>query len=551
MHLRLASMATVVATVFTASSAPAVSDHLQCFKVKADTAKAAYTATLTPTDSSFPVSAGCEIKVPAKLLCVDATKSAVMPAPPGSDDGIPAQQYLCYKTKCPKTDMASSGIDQFGTHALSIKSTSLACAPLALPIHCYDGVVSGDETDVDCGGACPGCAILKDCAVNSDCVIANCAAGACSIPSCSDSMQNGNETDVDCGGSCAGCASSLDCAESDDCASGSCDDGSCAACNMNGDCEPEAYCSAGACLPLIGAACVSGATCPSGFCVDGFCCDTACNSTCEACSVAKKQDGVNGVCGYVASATDPDSDCPGSDVCLSNVCAAPAFIGTSSVPVTLQDSCGDIQGRRCESLVGNVAADALKVRLGTDFALLNSGGLRADFTCPAGGSDNCVASSPPPHGITQAQVIDVLPFGSRVATTSVTGDVLKVLLENGVSIAPASSGRFLQVSGLCYTYDVALPVGSRVTGAVRQALNGSCTGAAVEFTTTQSYSIAMNDFMAGGGDGYPNLLYTSTVGATDWSETIQYIVGASLTPALQGRIVCADSNGATAPNCAP
>jgi hypothetical protein len=31
---------------------------------------------------------------------------------------------------------------------------------------------------------------------------------------------------------------------------------------------------------------------------------------------------------------------------------------------------------------------------------------------------------------------------------------------------PAVDGRFPQVSGLCFTYDIAKPTGSRVTGAV-------------------------------------------------------------------------------------
>ena len=42
-----------------------------------------------------------------------------------------------------------------------------------------------------------------------------------------------------------------------------------------------------------------------------------------------------------------------------------------------------------------------------------------------------------------------------------------------------------------------------MTGAVRQAGDGSCTGAAVDLTAGSTYKIAENDFMAAGGDGYP------------------------------------------------
>jgi len=42
-----------------------------------------------------------------------------------------------------------------------------------------------------------------------------------------------------------------------------------------------------------------------------------------------------------------------------------------------------------------------------------------------------------------------------------------------------------------------------VTGAVRQAADGSCTGAPIDLTVGSTYKIAENDFMASGGDGYP------------------------------------------------
>ena len=40
---------------------------------------------------------------------------------------------------------------------------------------------------------------------------------------------------------------------------------------------------------------------------------------------------------------------------------------------------------------------------------------------------------------------------------------------------------------------------------VRQAADGSCTGAVVDLTAASMYHIAINDFMAVGGDGYPNV----------------------------------------------
>src|SRR5207247_9269480 len=76
---------------------------------------------------------GCVVKVPAKLLCIDVQKSIVVGSPPGAGPGGPAQKYLCYKMKCPKTTQTATVQDQFGTHQLIVKRPSLLCAPEPAP----------------------------------------------------------------------------------------------------------------------------------------------------------------------------------------------------------------------------------------------------------------------------------------------------------------------------------------------------------------------------------------------------------------------------------
>jgi 2',3'-cyclic-nucleotide 2'-phosphodiesterase (5'-nucleotidase family) len=143
-----------------------------------------------------------------------------------------------------------------------------------------------------------------------------------------------------------------------------------------------------------------------------------------------------------------------------------------------------------------------------------------------------------------------LPFGNLVATLSLDGAELKAILENGVSAMPAANGRFPQVSGLCLTYDISLPVGSRVTDAVRQAPDGSCTGAPIDLTAGSSYYIAANDFMVGGGDGYPNFFGRATNQDTIDQVTADYVVASTpISPTIQGRIVCFDPNPGSAPDC--
>jgi 2',3'-cyclic-nucleotide 2'-phosphodiesterase (5'-nucleotidase family) len=136
-------------------------------------------------------------------------------------------------------------------------------------------------------------------------------------------------------------------------------------------------------------------------------------------------------------------------------------------------------------------------------------------------------------------VIAVLPFGNIVTTLTIDGAELKTYLEHGVSAMPGANGRFAQVSGLCFTYDVSAPVGSRVTQVVRQAEDGSCTGPPVDLTSASTYSLAINDFMAAGGDGYPNVFSRIVTRATMDQELENYVFASTpISPTIQGRIVC-------------
>jgi len=216
-------------------------------------------------------------------------------------------------------------------------------------------------------------------------------------------------------------------------------------------------------------------------------------------------------------------------------------VGASTVAISRSDSCGRADGRLCESLVGNVVTDAMRMAYDTDFAITNAGGLRADLTCPEVDSptDFCPAFTPPPFPITRGQVLTVLPFGNVVATLTVDGAELKTYLEQGVSAMPAANGRFAQVSGLCFAYDISAPVGSRVTEVVRQAEDGSCSGAPVDLTSVSTYSLAINDFMASGGDGYPNVFSRIVTRNVMDQDVEAYIMANSpISPSIQSRIAC-------------
>ena len=91
--------------------------------------------------------------------------------------------------------------------------------------------------------------------------------------------------------------------------------------------------------------------------------------------------------------------------------------GASTLFIPRADECGNIAGRTCESLEGNVVSDALRWAYGVDFAIQNSGGLRADLTCPTTDvpSDFCPPYTPPPYPITTSTPRRAASWANRVA----------------------------------------------------------------------------------------------------------------------------------------
>ena len=149
-----------------------------------------------------------------------------------------------------------------GTEALRC-TTEVDC-----PI-CEDGVLNGDESDIDCGGSCPLCPIGGDCDGPSDCGSGVCDAGSCvAAASCEDGVENGDETGVDCGGpACEACPNGEGCIDPDDCVTGNCEVDTCypePTCDdgrANG-LETDVDCGGGVCAGCPGfSACIVAADC--------------------------------------------------------------------------------------------------------------------------------------------------------------------------------------------------------------------------------------------------------------------------------------------------
>jgi hypothetical protein len=93
-------------------------------------------------------------------------------------------------------------------------------------------------------------------------------------------------------------------------------------------------------------------------------------------------------------------------------------------------------------------------------------------------------------GASRGTVVEESSSTSRDHAGTLTGAEVKAFLENGVSRIPAADGRFPQVSGLCFRYDITAPAGGRVSSIMGRAADGSCTGPAV--VGDGSYTLATN-----------------------------------------------------------
>jgi hypothetical protein len=203
-----------------------------------------------------------------------------------------------------------------------------ACADAA----CDDSTLNQDETGVDCGGSCPrGCEADEGCSTSADCAgtLFCSTEGLCTDPSCQDEQRNGDETAVDCGGACSGCANGVACNVGSDCLSGVCGaDSTCAQPSCNDEAQNQnetgvdcgGFCAAGC---GNGSACVVASDCQSNVCGTANC-GPGVARCCQAPSCT--DDILNGNesdtdCGGNCPNCPDLSDCRVNADCISNNCS--------------------------------------------------------------------------------------------------------------------------------------------------------------------------------------------------------------------------------------
>jgi len=176
-------------------------------------------------------------------------------------------------------------------------------------------------------------------------------------------------------------------------------------------------------------------------------------------------------------------------------------IGKTEVELTINDPVAkDAEGRpirivRCaETNLGDFCADAYRDQSGADVALVNGGGVRLSI---------------PQGDITYEDILKVHPFGNKLTVCEVTGQQLLDALEWGCRSMPASTGGFLQVSGISFE------VHTYLDSSCKEDANGMFAGISGEYRVknvmvgnepldkNKKYTVASSNYLLlEDGDGY-------------------------------------------------
>ncbi|MDE2792644.1 MAG: 5'-nucleotidase C-terminal domain-containing protein [Paracoccaceae bacterium] len=177
--------------------------------------------------------------------------------------------------------------------------------------------------------------------------------------------------------------------------------------------------------------------------------------------------------------------------------------------------------RSREAAIANLFADAIREATGADISMVNGGGIRANRIYEPG------------TVLTRRDIQSELPFGNKTVVLEVSGQDIIEMLENGLSQIEKGAGRFPHVSGISVTYDPGAEPGSRVVAVTR---NGE------PIDPSAMLKFAVNDYVAGGGDGYAMLKDRKRI-VDEYSailmtvQVFNYIASrGEIAPMLEGRL---------------
>lgn len=171
-------------------------------------------------------------------------------------------------------------------------------------------------------------------------------------------------------------------------------------------------------------------------------------------------------------------------------------IGTAASDITrTQNAAG-------ESALGNLVADAQRWKQGTQVAIMNPGGIRADLLAGE---------------VTWGELFTIQPFSNYMVTMKLTGAQFDDLLERQW-LGQGTSIKMLQTSGLSYSWSASAPVGSKV-----DPLSIRIGGMPVDPAAT--YTVTSNNFLADGGDNFTTfkLATDKVIWGSDLGALVDYV----------------------------
>lgn len=137
-----------------------------------------------------------------------------------------------------------------------------------------------------------------------------------------------------------------------------------------------------------------------------------------------------------------------------------------------------------ETNLGNFICDILRSASKSEICFLNSGTFRSNRIHPIG-------------EFTKRDLLDILPMIDETIVLHLSGRDLVKALENGVSQYPKMEGRFLQVSGLSFSFDPAKDPGDRVDLASVYIHDRD-----EEVDLDEMYTVCTKSYLAEGKDGF-------------------------------------------------
>ena len=167
--------------------------------------------------------------------------------------------------------------------------------------------------------------------------------------------------------------------------------------------------------------------------------------------------------------------------------------GQKTLTVEVGTTRGTLDGDRSRvraqpTNLGTLIATSMMDKVKADFAVMNSGGVRDSI---ADGK------------ITYKDILKVQPFGNTIVYADLTGQEVQSYM-NAMSTMTAGSGAFPQFAGIQATFE-----------------NGTARDIQINHAPldlNKTYRIALNDFAAAGGDGYPKLKSTASYVNTGFND---------------------------------